>query len=140
MSFLEKAKSFYLAGKVVSKKMRTGDPLNAMTIKEAFNEVGAKSLVSSTDILSLSQYTKGLLAMEPNGNMGYYEALGYSASKIEFNAIRSNPHLCKAIREKANKEGFLPHPTQRTMTLNESLLISSFNMGLMNKEVFSFGC
>lgn len=139
MTTIEKMKSFYFAGKDLSTKLKAGEPLNPMTIKESFRNTGSKSAVSVHETMALNQYLKGLMMDAPSSNMSYYEALGHAISRVNPDGMASHTRFTKILRNKANAEGFVSHPSHsQGMTLSEAFCLSGFNMGFVGNKVVTF--
>lgn len=140
MKTTEKLKFFYNAGFELLSKLKSGEPLNPMTMKESFRDVGGKYVINTQEIMALTQYTKGLSMDTPNSNMSYYEALGYAVSQVDFNGVDTHMRLTKILQSKANADSFMSHPTSDSgMRLAEAFLFSAFNIGFIGKQDFSFG-
>ena len=139
MTTTEKMKSFYFAGKELSTKLKAGEPLNPMTIKESFRDTGSKTAVSVHETMALNQYLKGLMMDAPSSNMSYYEALGHAISRVNPDGMTSHTGFTKILRSKANAEGFMQHPLRsQGMTLAEAFCLSGFNMGFVGNNIVAF--
>jgi hypothetical protein len=139
MTTTEKMKSFYFAGKELSSKLKAGEPLNPMTIKESFRDTDSKTAVTVHETMVLAQYIKGLMMDAPSSNMSYYEALGHAVSRVNPEGMTSHTGFTKILRSKANAEEFMSHPSHpQGMTLAEAFCLSGFNMGLVGNKVIAF--
>lgn len=139
MTTTEKMKSFYFAGKELSTKLKAGEPLNPMTIKESFRDTGSKTAVSVHETMALTQYLKGLMMDAPSSNMSYYEALGHAVSRVNPDGMTSHAGFTKILRSKANAEGFMPHPLRsQGMTISEAVCLSGFNIGFVGNKIVAF--
>lgn len=139
MKTTEKTKFFYLAGQKLLEKLKKGNSINPITIKESFKEVGGKTAIDTQETMALTYYTKGITMDSPSSNMSYYESLGYALSHVEPEGMKSHPRLTKTILDKANASNFMDHPTRSNgMSMAEAFCIAGFNMGMVGHKIVSF--